>query len=63
VLLGGNHKEIRKWRSEAAFAKMSRLRPDLLRRLAADRERGEQILKGTESGHDEPHSAEDPQQE
>jgi tRNA (guanine37-N1)-methyltransferase len=63
VLLGGNHKEIRKWRKNAAFEKMSRLRPDLLRRLAADRELGEKILKGTESGHDEPHSAEDPQQE
>ena len=63
VLLGGNHKEIRKWRKSAALEKMRRLRPELLRRLAADREPGEEILKGTESGHDEPHSAEDPQQE
>lgn len=63
VLLGGNHKEIRKWRKSAALEKMSRLRPDLLRRLASDREPGDEILKGTESGYDEPHSAEDPQQE
>ncbi len=63
VLLGGNHKEIRKWRKSAALEKMSRLRPDLLRRLAADRKPAEKILKGTESGHDEPHSAEAAQQE
>ena len=30
VLLGGNHEEIRKWRSEAAREKTARLRPDLL---------------------------------
>jgi tRNA (guanine37-N1)-methyltransferase len=32
ALLGGNHEEIRKWRSEAARAKTARLRPDLLKR-------------------------------
>ncbi len=31
VLLGGNHEEIRKWRSKAAREKTARLRPDLLR--------------------------------
>jgi tRNA (guanine37-N1)-methyltransferase len=31
VLLGGNHEEIRKWRSEAAREKTARLRPDLLK--------------------------------
>ena len=30
VLLGGNHAEIRKWRKQAALAKTTRLRPDLL---------------------------------
>jgi tRNA (guanine37-N1)-methyltransferase len=30
VLLGGNHAEIRKWRSQAAREKTARLRPDLL---------------------------------
>jgi tRNA (guanine37-N1)-methyltransferase len=31
VLLGGNHEEIRKWRSDAAREKTLRLRPDLLK--------------------------------
>ena len=31
VLLGGNHEEIRKWRSDAARDKTLRLRPDLLK--------------------------------
>jgi tRNA (guanine37-N1)-methyltransferase len=31
VLLGGNHEEIRKWRSDAARQKTLRLRPDLLK--------------------------------
>jgi tRNA (guanine37-N1)-methyltransferase len=31
VLLGGNHEEIRKWRSNAAREKTLRLRPDLLK--------------------------------
>lgn len=31
VLLGGNHAEIRRWRSQAARAKTRRQRPDLLR--------------------------------
>jgi tRNA (guanine37-N1)-methyltransferase len=30
VLLSGNHKEIRRWRREAALEKTARLRPDLL---------------------------------
>jgi tRNA (guanine37-N1)-methyltransferase len=30
VLLGGNHEEIRKWRSKAAREKTARLRPDLM---------------------------------
>ena len=30
VLLGGNHAEIRKWRTQAALAKTTKLRPDLL---------------------------------
>jgi tRNA (guanine37-N1)-methyltransferase len=30
VLLGGNHAEIRKWRRQAALAKTTRLRPDLV---------------------------------
>lgn len=30
TLLGGNHAEIKKWRSQAALAKTARLRPDLL---------------------------------
>jgi tRNA (guanine37-N1)-methyltransferase len=30
VLLGGNHEEIRKWRSKAARDKTARLRPDLM---------------------------------
>ena len=63
VLLGGNHKEIRKWRRNAALEKMRRMRPDLLQQMAADTEPGKELLKGTESGHDQPHSAEDPQQE
>jgi tRNA (guanine37-N1)-methyltransferase len=61
VLLGGNHKEIRKWRRNAALEKMRRLRPELSRQFAADREPDRELLKGTESGHDEPHSAKDPQ--
>jgi tRNA (guanine37-N1)-methyltransferase len=32
VLLGGNHEEVRKWRSQAAQAKTMRLRPDLWKR-------------------------------
>ncbi len=32
VLMGGNHKEIRQWRAQAAKAKTVRLRPDLLPR-------------------------------
>ena len=63
VLLGGNHKEIRKWRKSAALEKMHRMRPDLSHQFAADQEPGKKFLKGTESGYDEPHSAEDPQQE
>ena len=63
VLLGGNHKEIRKWRRNAALEKMRRMRPDLYRQFTAESEPGIEILKGTESGHDQPHSAEDPQQE
>lgn len=31
VLIGGNHEEIRRWRSEAAREKTQRLRPDLLK--------------------------------
>jgi tRNA (guanine37-N1)-methyltransferase len=31
VLLGGNHEQIRKWRSEAAREKTARLRPDLIK--------------------------------
>ena len=31
VLLSGNHKEIRRWRREAALEKTARLRPDLLK--------------------------------
>jgi tRNA (guanine37-N1)-methyltransferase len=61
VLLGGNHKEIRKWRRNAALEKMRRLRPELSRQFEADREPDRDLLKGTESGHDEPHSAKDPQ--
>ncbi len=30
TLLGGNHEQIRKWRSQAALEKTARLRPDLL---------------------------------
>jgi tRNA (guanine37-N1)-methyltransferase len=30
TLLGGNHEQIRKWRSQAAIEKTARLRPDLL---------------------------------
>jgi len=30
VLVGGNHEQIRRWRSEAALNKTARLRPDLL---------------------------------
>jgi tRNA (guanine37-N1)-methyltransferase len=31
VLLSGNHKEIRRWRREAALEKTARLRPDLMK--------------------------------
>ncbi len=31
VLMGGNHEEIRRWRSDAAREKTARLRPDLLK--------------------------------
>jgi tRNA (guanine37-N1)-methyltransferase len=61
VLLSGHHEEIRKWRLQAALGKMSRLRPDLLATAAADRAAGELDLKGTESSHDQPLSAEDPE--
>jgi tRNA (guanine37-N1)-methyltransferase len=60
VLLSGHHEEIRKWRRQAALGKMSRLRPDL-QAIAADREAGEFDVKGTESSHDQPLSAEDPE--
>lgn len=59
VLLSGHHEEIRKWRRQAALEKMSRLRPDL--QAAADREAGELNVKGMESSHDQPLSAEDPE--
>jgi tRNA (guanine37-N1)-methyltransferase len=61
VLLSGHHEEIRKWRQQAALGKMSRLRPDLQAAAAADREAGELDGKGTESSHDQPLSAEDPE--
>jgi tRNA (guanine37-N1)-methyltransferase len=61
VLLSGHHEEIRKWRLQAALGKMSRLRPDLLATAAADRAAGELDLKETESSHDQPLSAEDPE--
>jgi len=33
ALVGGNHEEIRRWRSEAALAKTARLRPELMEKL------------------------------
>jgi tRNA (guanine37-N1)-methyltransferase len=36
VLLGGNHEEIRRWRRNASREKTMRLRPDLLKRPAAE---------------------------
>jgi tRNA (guanine37-N1)-methyltransferase len=36
VLLGGNHEQIRQWRSKAALDKTARQRPDLLERIRAD---------------------------
>ena len=39
TLLGGNHEEIRKWRSKAALEKTVRFRPDLLFRKEKDEQR------------------------
>jgi tRNA (guanine37-N1)-methyltransferase len=42
VLLGGNHEQIRHWRSKAALEKTARLRPDLMAGRANGIKNGEQ---------------------
>ncbi len=48
VLVSGHHEQIRRWRRQAAFEKMQRLRPDLAERMRTGREPVEENEKEPE---------------